>query len=273
MELHSHEFHELVMILAGRGIHITADEEYPVWRGHCFLVRPGEAHGYRQTAGLTLANILYCPERLQLPEYDLRTIPGYHRLFVVEPALRRNRAGQTPLQLTGTSLVRATELLQTIECELADGQPGFQNVAAGCLLQLIAFLCRSHSGSTGNITSSNSATRLSNLLSHLEANYQKPLSLAKMATMAGLTPHSLIREFQRVTGKTPVDYLLNLRITNASRLLRHSDLRINEVATRVGFHDSNYFSRQFRNITGLSPREYRLSQSQEGKRQGKIVKE
>jgi len=49
-----------------------------------------------------------------------------------------------------------------------------------------------------------------------------------------------------------------LRIGKAAQILRREPLRITEVSEAVGFSDSNYFSRQFRHVMGVSPREYRL---------------
>ncbi|MEP3932587.1 helix-turn-helix transcriptional regulator, partial [Rhodopirellula bahusiensis] len=55
----------------------------------------------------------------------------------------------------------------------------------------------------------------------------------------------------------PIKYLIQVRIQEASRLLRSTDRSITDIAFDVGFSDSNYFSRQFRTHLGLSPREYR----------------
>ena len=55
-----------------------------------------------------------------------------------------------------------------------------------------------------------------------------------------------------------MDYLIRLRISKAAQILRREPLRIKEVSEAVGFRDSNYFSRQFRQVMGVSPRAYRL---------------
>ena len=55
--------------------------------------------------------------------------------------------------------------------------------------------------------------------------------------------------------RSPMDYLIRMRIDKAVHLLRRGGMRVTEVSEAVGFNDSNYFARQFRQVTGQSPRE------------------
>ncbi|MEG1688441.1 MAG: helix-turn-helix domain-containing protein, partial [Hafnia sp.] len=63
--------------------------------------------------------------------------------------------------------------------------------------------------------------------------------------------------FRQQTGMTISHYLRQLRLCQAKRLLRRSEYRISEIATRCGFEDSNYFSVVFTRDAGITPREYR----------------
>ena len=63
--------------------------------------------------------------------------------------------------------------------------------------------------------------------------------------------------FRRQTGTSPMRFLLHLRIQKACQLLDLTDMLIHEVANATGFEDALYFSRQFKQITGVSPRTYR----------------
>lgn len=56
---------------------------------------------------------------------------------------------------------------------------------------------------------------------------------------------------------TPLQYLLNIRLTNAKKLLETTDYSINEIALIVGYDNALYFSRLFHKHVGVSPREYR----------------
>jgi hypothetical protein len=65
--LHAHEFSELVIITGGHGTHFTQTGNYPVSTGDVFVIDPGLGHGYRDTHNLTLKNILFNFDRLNVP--------------------------------------------------------------------------------------------------------------------------------------------------------------------------------------------------------------
>ena len=75
-----------------------------------------------------------------------------------------------------------------------------------------------------------------------------------------MSRRSFLRAFQAATGTSPLAWLISQRIHRACQVLRHTDRSITEIAFDVGFNDSNYFTRQFRKVTGFSPRAYRLRQ-------------
>ena len=83
-----------------------------------------------------------------------------------------------------------------------------------------------------------------------------PTTLDDLAHLAHLSRRQLNRAFQNVTGYSPMDYLIRLRIHRACELLRLRQLNITEISLKVGFNDSNYFTRQFRRVMNGSPRTY-----------------
>jgi len=59
LALHAHDFMELVVVIAGRGLHYTQTEKYEIQRGSVFVIQPGHAHGFLETRSLHLVNILF----------------------------------------------------------------------------------------------------------------------------------------------------------------------------------------------------------------------
>jgi AraC family L-rhamnose operon transcriptional activator RhaR/AraC family L-rhamnose operon regulatory protein RhaS len=103
--------------------------------------------------------------------------------------------------------------------------------------------------------------RIGEALSHLERNIHGELDLDELASIAQMSRRSFLRVFQSATGTSPLAWVIEQRINRACNLLRHTDRRITEIAFDIGFNDSNYFTRQFTKVTGLSPRTYRLRNS------------
>lgn len=92
---------------------------------------------------------------------------------------------------------------------------------------------------------------------NLETNFAESVSLDELTGIAGMPKRSFQRTFQLATGSTPIDYLIQVRINRAARSLCDSRESVTNIAFDVGFSDSNYFSRQFRKLMGVSPRDYR----------------
>ena len=89
----------------------------------------------------------------------------------------------------------------------------------------------------------------------IHSNYYRPLSLDDIADAAEASVTHLSRQFKAALGTTPIQYLTNIRMEAASELLL-TDLKILRVAQLVGIGDAHYFSRLFRRINGLTPRQY-----------------
>lgn len=91
----------------------------------------------------------------------------------------------------------------------------------------------------------------------LELNYMTKLSQQECADYFHINKDYLSRAFKKHTGIGMARYLNNIRIRKAQELLRTTDLQIQEIADRVGYFDSKYFSRQFKLATGMTPAQYR----------------
>lgn len=253
--LHRHEFHELVMILGGKGRHVTPDGAHPLEKGDVFLVHGETSHGYTDTKDMRLVNILFDPKRLILPLADLEQLPGYHVLFRLEPRLRHLPAYRRRLRLTGSQIAKVAPLISLLEDETRNRPPGYRCMATAHLSELICKLSRFCSEES--TPAHRPLLRIGEILSHIEGNFDDRLTLPRLAEMAAMSESSLARVFRRAVGCPPVEYVIRVRIRKAREMLRLGDVRISDVAFRCGFNDSNYFSRQFGRVTGESPRAYR----------------
>ena len=110
-------------------------------------------------------------------------------------------------------------------------------------------------------TTSRSFLRLARVLQHIEIHYADDLKLEDLAKIAGMSIRTLQRCFQETFAMSPIHFLNRLRVGNACKELLRSNSTITEVAERVGILDSNYFSRLFQQLVGISPSAYRKTPS------------
>ena len=95
------------------------------------------------------------------------------------------------------------------------------------------------------------------IASYMELALNKPLRRGELAERAGLSESGLAEAFRAVSGRGPIDYLIDLRIAHAKRLLRTGRERVGEIAARVGIPDVYHFSKLFKKRAGWPPLEFR----------------
>ncbi|HYH04756.1 MAG TPA: helix-turn-helix domain-containing protein [Bacillota bacterium] len=93
----------------------------------------------------------------------------------------------------------------------------------------------------------------------IEANYARDLTLKEVADCVGVSDSYLSRAFTKFIGENFNHYLRRFRVERAKELLHRSELKIHEIARKVGFWNVRYFSRVFYELAGVTPANYRLS--------------
>ena len=254
--LHSHEFMELVFIESGQGIHFTKTESYPIAAGDAFVIRKHDAHGYSNTSKLRLVNVLFYPDKLALPLQDLGKLRGYHVLFETKRRSSEFYGLKSHLRLDLKQLTHIAGLVSSLEQNLEDEAPGFLFMAKAILMQIICMLSRHYENQ--QILIRPSLARISGAIAFIESNYAKPIHTDELASTTHMSPRNFHRDFKSATGLSPIEYLIRLRIMRGAELLRQGRLNVTETAFQAGFNDSNYFSRQFRKVMGISPRKFVL---------------
>lgn len=101
--------------------------------------------------------------------------------------------------------------------------------------------------------------RIEKVKNHIDEHFTEPLRLENLAEKMGCSVPSFLQVFRRKTGMGFSQYLQEIRIKEAKRMLRAGSLTITLVAQECGFNSVSYFIQAFRRSTGLSPKQYRDS--------------
>lgn len=99
--------------------------------------------------------------------------------------------------------------------------------------------------------------RFKKVIDYMNENYNEDCSLEQLSGMADMSRYHFIRAFRNTTGKSPYDYLIDIRIEKAKELLRTKDMSITEIGTKCGFNNACNFSVIFRKRVGDTPSGYK----------------
>jgi AraC family transcriptional regulator len=102
--------------------------------------------------------------------------------------------------------------------------------------------------------------RLRAVVEYIEEHLDASPTLEQLAAVACLSPYHFARQFKTATGLPPHEYVIARRVERARQFLQSGgDLPLAEVAARAGFSDQSQFSRHFKRLVGVTPRQFRIS--------------
>ncbi|MFC5404280.1 response regulator transcription factor [Cohnella soli] len=132
-------------------------------------------------------------------------------------------------------------------------------VAGARTLQELADVFRTYLQTIGDFLSNKTtiSKEVSDVIRYIEDNYKRELTLAELAEIVQVSPNYLSSLFKKETGINYADYLLQYRIDRAKELLLGTFSKTYEIAEQTGFANQSYFSRAFKKLTGMGPKEYR----------------
>lgn len=133
-------------------------------------------------------------------------------------------------------------------------EAGLLGMATGFMRMIGLF--RRHSRSR-NLRSRRAEDKVLQVVGTLQERLSEPWTVDQMAALAGMSPAHFTVRFKAQTGEAPLSYLIHQRMQRAAAMLQRGGGLIGEVAEAVGYDDAYYFSRLFRAVHGISPREYR----------------
>ena len=253
---HQHDFLELVIILEGRGEQYGGFYKGGVKAGDVFLIPCGVSHGYRNgSPDFSLINVLYLPKSLPISPLDISLLPGFQIFYTGENSSPVRYPG---IHAEGEVFRMIAELAKELYSEYQEKKPGRFFCCIGIFMQLLCRILRLY-GQPSSVKSQE--TPLSaEIFTYLNSHYKEDITLTDLCRISCMSKSSLMRYFMNAAGCSPIHYLIRLRISEAMRLLCFSNLSIAEIAWETGFRDQNYFCRQFKQVTGQTPLNFRKTQ-------------
>lgn len=153
------------------------------------------------------------------------------------------------------SLFEISNLFDKIIQEFNANDIGSNTLIASYINQIVVYFLRF--SNFNNASSENILDKILEVERILEKNFQKNIKIQDICAELFISHHYLTHKFKEYTGISPKQYLMQIRLNNAGKLLSENALSIGEIAQRSGFNDTANFIRLFKRHFGVSPKVFR----------------
>jgi AraC-like DNA-binding protein len=252
---HYHEHYEIYYLLNGERNYFIQDRIYAIKKGDIVLI-------YKNVVHRTIDSSIPDHERLLVDFTDeaLNAVSSEERALLLQ-AFDMN---SPVIRLEPYEQIMVEHLLNKMLQEEQAKAPGSSICLKAYLLELLVLLSRLREQKRKSLAETIEASdplhqKISEIVQYINGHYSQELSLTTLSKTFYISPYYLSRLFKRVTGFNFVEYLNLIRVKEAQKLLQGTDMKIIEVAQRVGFGSVAHFGRTFKSITSLSPSDYRKS--------------
>jgi AraC-like DNA-binding protein len=252
---HYHPEYELLYIQKGSGTRFVGDSIQAYHDGDLVLVGENLPHYWSSDTTLTTETEAYVVHFLK----DSLT-----QKFLELPELRKvSELLQSSVQgivISGTTRDTVAELLKNLSVST-------EALKISIFLQILHVIAngvndlKKLSNDAFPVMYRNLDSRLQKVYDFVMANFNNNIDLKAVASVANMTPSSFCRYFKATTSKSFVEFLNEVRVNNASKLLIAGNKSVNEIAYMSGYNTISNFSKQFYKVAGMNPLLYKKMHS------------
>lgn len=252
-EVHKHLFYEVLWIDAGSSKQVIDYNEYELTPQTLFFISPGQVHSFEEWRDVKGGCVFFTEGffLLNSRNTDMLFELSFLDNFYADPALN--------LSDTDFAQIRQTIHLLEEEHQRVDAS----DVILQSLLHiLLAQVQRCVDARLAETPSKRYVVIYKQFKRLLDEHFAKGRTAIEYAEELNITPHHLNFVTKQTCGKTATEVIRGRSLLEAKRLLTFTDLSISDVAGELGFFDSSYFAKVFRQEEGISPIQFRQTMSE-----------
>ena len=250
VENHAHnECIEITLIFAGKALHHADGRSVIFQKGDVGVTLLGGIHGMSKCTGIELFTVSCSGKPEAMTGFNLNLLSGMRELFSGSKVTRIFHLNSIEF----ADVYRVMKYLEQLHCSGGHTDPYRGELRSGFAI-LLCLLARAYARS---MPQEAGLSRMERALNYINEHFTEQLDLKYLSHLSALSVSQFIRRFKSSYGSTPINYQLELRFNEASRLLRESNLSISEISYWSGFESSAYFATAFKRKYAMSPREYR----------------
>ena len=256
IQLHSHNFYELIYCREGGGTeYLLGSERYRLQRGDIIIIPPGMSHRPLPPPDAT------GPYKRYVLWISREFMNQFFLLFPSRDSAWSASAGL--VRTAGTQWAELRELFRRGVAEAEQRAYGWEAAVAGNTMLLLAQLERAVFDRASTKMAAEEPELLDSVIAYIEAHLEQPLRLAQVAEQFYVSESTISHTFREKMGISFYRLVTQRRLIAAKSLILKGE-HLDSVSRRVGFGDYSSFYRAFRQEYGISPRQYRAMQKDEG---------
>jgi YesN/AraC family two-component response regulator len=248
---HSHDSYEIYYMRAGERFYFIKERSYHVKRGDLVLIPPNVLHKTTESYSPNHERILINFKEAFMSRINNELAPDLLHVFEEGPVLHPD----------ARELITIESIMDKMLREQKQAEPeadGYAKLLLGELLLLIYRHVRQTDRRSKTAEHPTTLHRkVSDMVKHINEHFREPLSLKSLAEHFHISSFYLCRIYKEVTGFTVVEYVNQLRVQEAQKLLKTTRCSVTDITEKVGFESSTHFGRIFKSLCGMSPLQYR----------------
>jgi AraC-like DNA-binding protein len=248
-------FH-LVFIQRGQGWHRVDNQRMSVEAGDLILIPPNSLYEPKGLVSTLHWIVTFTPDILIAGQITPKGRIIQPIELLLGMFIRNQGATVNHLQVNLSDRSLWLEHLQQLEQELHNQECALTESARKLMVNLLSEVTRlatPHLNQTWFL----SHPLLGKVFQYIERNYRRKISLSDVAESVGLSPSYLTDLVRRQTGQTILNWIIEYRMAEARYLLLETKYSIEQIAESVGYLDTSYFIRQFRQVHQITPQAWR----------------
>lgn len=250
VENHTHDFCEIFFVVSGTANHTYGCREYSVSKGDVFVLKGNEQHSFTNCTDFKLFNIMFLVSDFTDYE-DCKSLAGFWVMFINEYISPSDHI-YSYQKLVGNDFDYVHGTCEKMLDEYTKEYNGYVTMCKSMLMQLIVFLSREYQSNNENKANLN--FRLALIILFIEQNFTDNITIDDLASKIYLSKRHFNRVFKQIYHKTPLNYIIDLRIAYSKKLLSTGCFTVTQVAHMCGFNDANYFTKVYKKTQGNTPK-------------------
>lgn len=253
---HAHPAYEISIPGNCNGVYTVNEKQIPFQSGDLFFFRSNESHHISYLDAKeepVCAGIHFYPNIFWTSDFS-ESVGTLLRYFSMNNHSFSNYHGANE-----PCTRQIMEYVNDIKKEFAEKKSEYSLRIKMDILNILISIMRNDPIETAEDTSysRDQIHNISQVMSYIDTHFEEEITISQLADSINMSVSYLSHLFGRITGFSIWDYVVSKRIYEAQKLLLNTNENVITIASRCGFNNSAYFNKRFRELTGMTPKEYR----------------